>query len=82
MSSFTIAEVRSEGSENRQLFMLAYSAGRSCAAKGDDDDGYVRSLTDPEAIAGFIEGLASWRAQTARPRDYVPYSAARRTARS
>ena len=79
-SPVEIAESRAhELSEAPSLFMLAYSAGWNAAASGADVDAYARSLIDPTAEAGFIEGVSAWRARTATAADYMPHSAARNT---
>lgn len=77
MSPFAIAEARSRKSRSPSVFMAAYALGRSCGEAGIEPPMTGKSATQ---IAGFIEGLASWRVQTAKPRDYVPHTAARRRA--
>lgn len=72
-----IAEARAqELSDDPQLFMLAYSAGWNTAADGGDVSAFARSLIDATADAGFVEGVAAWRASRATAREYVPGSAA------
>lgn len=78
MSAFTIAEARSRKSRSSAAFMAAYAKGRECAASGEEPP-RVTGKSAPQ-IAGFIEGLASWRAQTATPRDYMGHSNGRRAA--
>jgi hypothetical protein len=72
MSALTIAETRSRKSRSSAAFMAAYAKGRECAASGEEPP----RMTGKSAtyIAGFIEGVASWRAQTATPRDYMGHS--------
>jgi hypothetical protein len=72
-----IAEARARDlSDDPRLFMLAYSAGWNTAADGGDVAAYARSLIDSSADAGFIEGVAAWRATRAVARDFIPGSAA------
>ena len=71
MSAFAIAEARSRKSRSSAAFMQTYALGRACGETGDEPP--LTGMTATQ-VAGFIEGLASWRAQTAKPRDFVPYS--------
>ncbi|MFK0179014.1 hypothetical protein ACIQVR_23965 [Streptomyces xanthochromogenes] len=75
MSAFTIAEARARKSESVPQFMAAYALGRSCGEAGVEP--HLSGATATE-IAGFIEGLASWRARTATRRDYVQGSKSHR----
>lgn len=79
MSAFSIAEARSRKSRSPSAFMAAYALGRSCGEAGIEPP-----VTDKSApqIAGVIEGLASWRAQTATPRDYMGHRNGRRAVAS
>ncbi|MFK0182488.1 hypothetical protein ACIQVR_41800 [Streptomyces xanthochromogenes] len=75
MSARDIAQRRARKSQSPSAFMDAYALGRSCGEAGVE---LPRETGKSAAqIAGFIEGLAAWRAQTATPRDYMHYSAAR-----
>ncbi|MFE9372308.1 hypothetical protein ACFYM2_21410 [Streptomyces sp. NPDC006711] len=74
MSAFTIAEARARKSKSPPAFMAAYALGRSCGEAGIEPP-RTAGKSAPQ-IAGYIEGLASWRAQTAKPRDYVQGSSA------
>lgn len=71
MSAFDIAKARSRKSRSSSAFMANYAKGRECAQSGEEPP--LKGMTAAQ-IAGFIEGLASVRAQTAKPRDFVPYS--------
>jgi hypothetical protein len=71
MSAFAIAEARSRKSKSSAAFMANYAKGRKCAQSGEEPR--LTGMTAAQ-IAGFIEGLASWRAQTAKPRDYMGHS--------
>lgn len=75
MNPIHIAETRARQSDDPQLYMLAYSAGWNAAADGGDLDGYARKV-GLEGEAGFIEGVAAFRAKQATARDFVPGSPA------
>ncbi|MFB7647195.1 hypothetical protein ACFC0S_17085 [Streptomyces sp. NPDC056084] len=79
MSAFTIAEARSRKSESPAAFMANFIKGRAFAESGEEPrlDGKTAAQ-----IAGLIEGLASWRAQTAKPRDYMGHASKRRAVAS
>lgn len=79
MSAFSIAEARSRKSRSSAAFMAAYALGRTCGETGEEPP--MTGKSAPQ-IAGFIEGLASWRAQTATPRDYMGHSNGRRAVAS
>lgn len=71
MNPIEIAEARARETDEPALFMLAYSAGWNAAADGGDLDAHGRRVgLDTEA--GFLEGVAAYRALTATRRDYVP----------
>ncbi|WP_329390072.1 hypothetical protein [Streptomyces sp. NBC_01716] len=71
MTPHEIAEARARDSDDPRLFMLAYSAGWNAAADGGDLDAHGRKVgLDTEA--GFLEGVAAFRALTATRRDFVP----------
>ncbi|MFD9567717.1 hypothetical protein [Streptomyces sp. NPDC059994] len=77
MTTFDIAEQRSEKSEDPLLFMFGFTSGCTVAATGGDGYREFRQMESDAALAGFLEGLASVRARTAKPRDYVRYTAGR-----
>lgn len=71
-----IAEARARQlSDDPALFMLAYSAALNAAVDGGDLDAHAARV-DLKGEAGFIEGAAAFRAQTATARDFVPGSPA------
>ncbi|WP_030917481.1 hypothetical protein [Streptomyces sp. NRRL B-24720] len=75
MGPIEIAEDRArETSEDPALFMRAYAAGWNTAVEGRDVSGEARRLASAIADAGFIEGVAAFRALSAKTRDFVPYS--------
>lgn len=73
MSAFTIAETRARKSKSSAAFMATFVKGRACGESGDEPR--LTGMTAAQ-IAGFIEGIASWRAQTAKQRDYMQNTAA------
>ncbi|WP_327335933.1 hypothetical protein OG384_04660 [Streptomyces sp. NBC_01324] len=75
MTPIEIAEIRARKSDNAPLYMLAYSAGWNAAKEGGDLNHYAAKV-DLEGEAGFIEGAAAYRAQTATARDFMPSSPA------
>lgn len=77
MGAFDIAEQRSADSEDQVLFMFGFSSGCTVAAAGGDGYEEFRRMASDAALAGFLEGLASVRARTAQPRDYVRYTPSR-----
>ncbi|MFJ7999044.1 hypothetical protein ACIQ7D_18115 [Streptomyces sp. NPDC096310] len=76
MTPIEIAEARARRSENPPRFMLAYSAGWNAAADGGDVEEHARMVGIDPNDAGFIEGVAAWRARAATSRDYMPGSPA------
>ncbi|MFJ3084651.1 hypothetical protein ACIPJG_33545 [Streptomyces halstedii] len=75
MGPIQIAETRARQSDDPRLYMLAYSAGWNAAADGGDlEDHAAKVGLDGEA--GFIEGVAAYRALKATARDFVPSSPA------
>ncbi|MEV6547917.1 hypothetical protein AB0M57_04310 [Streptomyces sp. NPDC051597] len=77
MSALSIAKRHAAGSEDPFLFMYGFSSGRKVAEEGGDGYQEFRRITSDAVLAGFLEGLASVRSRTAKPSDYVPYSADR-----
>lgn len=75
MGPIQIAESRARQSDDPQLYMLAYSAGWNAAADGGDLDEHARKV-GLDGEAGFIEGVAAYRAKQATARAFVPGSPA------
>ncbi|WP_435597122.1 hypothetical protein [Streptomyces anulatus] len=75
MGPIHIAETRARQSDDPQLYMLAYSAGWNAAADGGDLEEHAAKV-GLDGEAGFIEGVAAYRAKKATARDYVPGSPA------
>ncbi|MFE3429889.1 hypothetical protein [Streptomyces sp. NPDC059171] len=71
MNPIHIAEARARQSDDPQLYMLAYSAGWNAAANGGDLDEHAAKV-GLDGEAGFIEGVAAYRAKRATARDFVP----------
>lgn len=62
------ARDRAMHSSNPRRWARGYLAGRQALAQGHDTDAYLRRLTRPEdapRIAGYLDGLATARANTA-----------------
>lgn len=75
MTPIEIAETRAQNAGDPRLYMLAYAAGWHAALDGWDLDGYARKV-GLEGEAGFIEGVAAYRARNATADQYVPGSPA------
>lgn len=62
------ARERAMRSSNPRRWARGYLAGRQAITRDDNTDAYLRRLTKPEdapRIAGYLDGLATARANTA-----------------